>query len=185
MKRLALTHKINRFSEIDPNNPNPIVLEVKEDRHILPTGGEHRVVETNAFYLQSGRQALPRDVLLKCRECGGIAEMKSAFECTGCHRTFCKDHLKKEEVIEKRTVQRRDIDGDQIRQYEYDKKQRFCDTCWRRESMKRTIQWLIELIFCPLIFLKGVLQENDGQVDQLKEVEEKQTEACEGETAES
>ena len=183
MKRLSLTHKIFRFGPINPNNPNPVTFETKEERHILPTGGEHRIVETNAFHLQSGKQAMPEDVLFKC-QCGGIDSMKSSFECVSCHRTLCRNHLKKEEVIGKKEVQKQNSQGLKL-QYEQDIKQRFCEICWRKEAFKRTVKWAIEVLFSPLIFLKHVLKDDDGQVAQVKEREESQTEGRDAETTES
>ena len=184
MRRLALTHKIRRFSEINPSNPNPVTFESKEERYILPTGGEERIVETDAFHLQSGKQAMPEDILVKCRECGGITDTKGAFECTGCHRMLCRDHLKKEEVIARKEVQKQNSQGLML-QYEQDIKQRFCNQCWRKEAFKRTVKWALVALFSPLMFLRHVLQDDDGQVAQVKEIEDKQSEDCDAENAAS
>lgn len=184
MKKLSRTHKIFRFGPMNSNDPNPVTFESREERYILPTGGEERIVETDAFYLQSGKQAMPEDVLVKCRGCGGITDMKSAFECTGCHRTLCRDHLKREEIIRTKVVQKQDAQGRQT-QYEHDQKRRYCPACWRSESLKRAVKWIITAIFSPLVFLKKVLQEDGNGAPTINRVESNQPEDDNAETINS
>lgn len=169
---------------MNPNAQNPVTFESKEEIFLLSTGGQERIVETEAFYLQSGKQALSEDVLFKCPECGGIADMKSAFECISCHKTLCRDHLKKEEIIGTKVVQKRDVQGRQM-QFEYDRKQLFCADCWRSESIKRTITWIIAMIFSPLVFLREVLQEDESAVPKIETVENKPLEGNGAGTIES
>ena len=110
--------------------------------------------------------------------------MKSSFECVSCHRTLCRDHLKKEEVIGKKEVQKQNSQGLKL-QYEQDIKQRYCFECWRKEALKRTVKWAVAALFSPLLFFKQVLQDDDGQVAQVEEMKEKQHENSDAETTES